>query len=608
MASDQDLWELLEGDSAPAPSRRTRHFVPPASSTTSRHYGGHARPPLPPPSIGQPPGFAPPPPSYMHNGTPPPPPGGRVPLPPGPPPPGGRAPLPPGPPPPCGSAPLPPGPPPPGGSTPLPPGSLMPPPPMGAVSVCCESCQAPLDRPILKSRFCPRCRFVKGDPFKPALVLGMTHAKGTEREGITLEADLNPVLDGMPFEVEVRCLMDNPDWKYDLRHSWPDSGVSLFLQEGYRETRLLKVDPILGEDKRADEDNQPYNVTRYCLRMPSDSNRPLIIRAKFNHKKGDTGFYLAVVSVKQKRAEEILMEVKAQQSDIRQRYEKDLRRVNAWVEAHRPDRDSNEISCCEPPVLNLTCPISMMRMTTCARGEDCEHLQPFDLESFVRTMEYTPPKSAWLCPICVRACLPHKLVLDAYGQQVVNETSDEAAEVLVANDGRYEISKYEESEPPTSDEEAPKQRKKRRKTERRSKAAATERERIREAWAKLQQGEIRHGFMLDGQTCTKCEKSVVDQGGVWCGRPVSEDNREARGCGMRYCWKCMNQAREEIGKIRTTKKEFLELENPWWMHDKCMNKEDEKAYFGEDAEDEDNPKGLLEEEDDFNDGSTFAWE
>jgi len=589
------LWELLEGDSAPAPSRKSRSFVPPATSTTSRSYGSRVPPP-PPPSVDAPNGYAqPPPPAYepapYANGVPPPPP------------PGGGMPLPPS------SAPSPPPPgPPPSSTAPLPPGCVMPPPPVGAVTVCCESCGTQLNRPIPKSRFCPRCRFSRGDPFKPALVLGITHARGTEREGITLQADLNPVLDGMPFEVEVRCLTDNPSWKYDLKHSWPDSGVSLFLLEGYRETRLLKVNPVQGEDKRAEEDNQPYNVTRYCMRMPHESNRPLIIKAKFNHKKGDPGFYLAVVSVKQKRPEEILAEVNAQQPDIKIRYEKDLRRVNAWVNAHRPDRGENEISCCEPPVLNLTCPISMMRMSTCARGEDCEHLQPFDLESFVRTMEYTPAKSAWLCPICVRACLPHKLVLDAYGQQVVNETDNQAAEVLVANDGRYEISKYEESEPPTSDEDAPKHRKKRRKTEKKSKAAATERERIREAWAKLQQGEVKYGFMLDGQSCSKCEKIVVDKGGVWCGRPMSEDNAEARGCGKRYCWKCMNQAKEEVGSIRTTKKEFLDLgESAWWMHDKCMNKDDEKAYFGEEAEEE-KPKGLLEEEDDFNDGSSFAWE
>jgi len=56
-------------------------------------------------------------------------------------------------------------------------------------------------------------------------------------------------------------------------------------------------------------------------------------------------------------------------------------------------------------------------------------------------------------------------VLDAHGQKVVNDTSNEAAEVLEPNNGQDEISKYEETETPTSEEGAPKQRKKRRKTE-----------------------------------------------------------------------------------------------------------------------------------------------
>merc|ERR550534_1249864 len=70
---------------------------------------------------------------------------------------------------------------------------------------------------------------------------------------------------------------------------------------------------------------------------------------------------------------------------------------------------------------------------------------------------------------------------------------------------------------------------------------------------------------------------------------MSED--EVRGCGKKYCWKCANQARDELGEIRTTKTEFCALDNPWWMHDKCMSKADEKAYFGEDDAKEDT-KGL----------------
>merc|ERR1739848_741189 len=119
-------------------------------------------------------------------------------------------------------------------------------------------------------------------------------------------------------------------------------------------------------------------------------------------------------------------------------------RVRAWVETHRPDKESGEIMCSEPPILNMNCPVSLSRIRIAARGDDCEHLQPFDLESFIHTAQYSPPASAWICPICQRNCLPHKLVLDAYGQQVVTETSAEAAEILVAADGRYHISKYEE--------------------------------------------------------------------------------------------------------------------------------------------------------------------
>lgn len=459
-----------------------------------------------------------------------------------------------------------------------------------------------MDRPIPKSRYCPTCRFEQGNPFKPGVVLGIAYAPPMSQH-VELQADLSS-LHGVPFEVELRCLMetlDPPVWKHDLRHTWPDSGISLFLQNGFRETRLCKIEAIQGDDKRSEEENVPFNMTRYCLRMPSQSHIPLIVRAKFHSKKGEAGFYVAIVSVRERRAEEIVFQIRNNQMPEADRYAKDLRRINAWVNAHRPDRSSSEISCLEPPVLCVQCPMSMMRIEVAVRGEDCEHLQPFDLASFVQTMLYSPPKTAWLCPICSRVCLPHKIVLDAFGQQVLNKTDPEVHEVLVAQDGRHEISKFVESEPDTSDPEADIQhKKKRRKTELESRRARDERDRIRTAWAKLQEGDKPYGFMADGQTCSRCEKTVGEKGGLLCGRPFNDG--DVRGCGLKYCWRCMNQARGEVGKIRTTKTEFLALDNPWWMHDKCMSKDDEQAYFDEEGE-----GGVASLEDD--DGpETFAWE
>ncbi len=51
--------------------------------------------------------------------------------------------------------------------------------------------------------------------------------------------------------------------------------------------------------------------------------------------------------------------------------------------------------------MSLRCPLTFRRLTLPARGSDCRHLQPFDLESFLRA---NGEKCAanWRCPVCNR--------------------------------------------------------------------------------------------------------------------------------------------------------------------------------------------------------------
>eukprot|EP00434_Breviolum_minutum_P032323 symbB.v1.2.028584.t1/scaffold3042.1/size64827/2 len=82
-----------------------------------------------------------------------------------------------------------------------------------------------------------------------------------------------------------------------------------------------------------------------------------------------------------------------------------------------------------------------------------------------------------------------------------------------------------------------------------------------------------------------CSKSVVEKGGVYCGRKRAL--KDFGGCFQAICWKCMNKQRDKIGKIKTTKSEFASLgPDAWWMHETCMTPEDKKEYFREDEEEE----------------------
>jgi hypothetical protein len=126
---------------------------------------------------------------------------------------------------------------------------------------------------------------------------------------------------------------------------------------------------------------------------------------------------------------------------------RDLARVRDWVNAHRPDKVSggDEYKCVEPPVIKLTDPSSLMRIEIAARGPCCEHLQPFDLESYVHTMRSCPPKSAWRCPVCDKPIPLHKIELDAFAQSILDFSAANVTEVLVADTGKWEVSATEEA-------------------------------------------------------------------------------------------------------------------------------------------------------------------
>merc|ERR1711972_63459 len=143
------------------------------------------------------------------------------------------------------------------------------------------------------------------------------------------------------------------------------------------------------------------------------------------------------------------------QAPLQERMQIDLERVKQWVTAHRPDRvtKKDNLQCVEPPVLKLTDCTSLMRIETAARGSQCEHLQCFDLQAFLHTMRNIPPKHAWCCPICDKPTPIHQIRLDAFAQSVIDKSAENVVEVLVADNGKWEVSATEDPvEDDSSDE------------------------------------------------------------------------------------------------------------------------------------------------------------
>lgn len=637
-------------------------------------------------------------------------------------------------------------PPPPPGAAPPPPRASPPPDAPPPPECLCECCSIKLPGPSLCG-LCLSCRFTAGDPFCPGLRLigwGSLKAAGAK----VVQAQLSGVTDfrtgRIPAgqKVEARCLrVDAPEWRYEIGHSWPN-GISLFVDD----QRVLLKKP----DSEHDEALGPFDLTLHAVRPPLDVKpRPLSVSAAITCKKTER-WALGIVLVQPRRMEEICAQVKKQQAPRDERMQVDLDRIRAWVTAHRPDRVSKKdmLRCVEPPVLKLVDCTSLMRIETAARAEKCDHLQCFDLASFVHTMKTIPPKHAWCCPICDKPAPLHQLRLDAFAQSVLDNTDENVIEVLVADTGKWEVSATEDplddsdendaasqdfgppappppptqaqlqqaafnlgraftapvpapeaSPPPPCDsqpsarekashrgmreqklpsdrqpsaiEKVPQRGTHEQKAPSDSQPSAREkvphkdmrdqkapakggRDRSRSprrggsqrktgvatastnaqmveasasptdapsnkmlAWEMLQGirkktektvEEKRIGWLPEGTKCTRCEKGVVEFGGVYCGR--SRPNGTYGGCFGGYCWKCMNKgSKEEIGGIRTTKAEFGSLgAGAWWMHESCMSVEDKRVYYGEE-EDEDVGKAHdLDSDDEDGPKGKFAWE
>ncbi|KAI8840981.1 MIZ/SP-RING zinc finger-domain-containing protein [Chytriomyces cf. hyalinus JEL632] len=68
-----------------------------------------------------------------------------------------------------------------------------------------------------------------------------------------------------------------------------------------------------------------------------------------------------------------------------------------------------EVEHCNSTV-SFQCPISLVRMSTPGRGKKCNHVQSFDLETFIQMNE---KKDVWKCPVCARQIKCSDIVIDA---------------------------------------------------------------------------------------------------------------------------------------------------------------------------------------------------
>ncbi|XP_022257226.1 zinc finger MIZ domain-containing protein 1-like [Limulus polyphemus] len=80
--------------------------------------------------------------------------------------------------------------------------------------------------------------------------------------------------------------------------------------------------------------------------------------------------------------------------------------------------------------VSLKCPITFKRVSLPARGQDCKHIQCFDLESY---LQMNCEKGAWRCPICNKTAYLEGLEVDQYVWAILtNLSNSEVDEVTMS--------------------------------------------------------------------------------------------------------------------------------------------------------------------------------
>jgi MIZ/SP-RING zinc finger len=122
-------------------------------------------------------------------------------------------------------------------------------------------------------------------------------------------------------------------------------------------------------------------------------------------------------------------------------------------------QNSLEVVAEESSVVELTCPVSQIRVCLPARGKDCEHLRCFDLDGFIFALRHTANINLrWKCPICAKQLRPENLVIDGFFLEILNQT--QLKSVIFETDGTWRQAssqgqKEEESENEKEEDDGP---------------------------------------------------------------------------------------------------------------------------------------------------------
>lgn len=143
-------------------------------------------------------------------------------------------------------------------------------------------------------------------------------------------------------------------------------------------------------------------------------------------------FYLALYLCKQVAIDELVTKIKGRK----------ILKASVLLELTKKANDPDIIA--GPQKITLQCPLTMGRLKNPCRSTTCQHIQCFDVTSYLHLQEQA---SQWLCPVCNNLATFENLAIDEYVKDVLDHTREDTEAVIIEPDGHWRTESPEVPEP-----------------------------------------------------------------------------------------------------------------------------------------------------------------
>jgi hypothetical protein len=280
----------------------------------------------------------------------------------------------------------------------------------------------------LKDEFeCPRCIILNNDPLNEVVNILYEPSILKSNKNFTFKLsyeDYTMMSKNPKIGVEIRTLKLNG--KYFYQQTWPDKCSLRVNGKIVKEVEPLNQNSSL--KKRRDQ--KLFN--RFMSRVGTNT---LNISFK-NIKDGkntkvdyDPHYVFCILLVRKRSVDELSKKIRLEKSMTVEEGKQFI--IDKFTE--QKDVEISEIKA------DLLCKITYTFVKNPARGEFCTHLDCFNLDFFLKSMEQNLMRR-WICPLCRKRCL--NLKVDKYFEEIIEqvsklEDSEEYTKVFFKKDGSF---------------------------------------------------------------------------------------------------------------------------------------------------------------------------